>query len=140
MLNKNMSRSEIERELNGKGDFIQIDYLTRFIDQKPPLYEKKFAIMKLIEIYDNKKMFNDSARMYENLAINSVTYSEKVGYFVKEAESYIKAGYFDKADSAMRKAMEISTIVKKTDIYNQIKDFYKRQAEVYESEAKRNNA
>ena len=37
MLNKGMSKSEIERELKGKGDFIQIDYLNRFIAQKPPL-------------------------------------------------------------------------------------------------------
>ena len=140
MLGKDMSKSEIEKELSGKGDFVQIDYLTKFIDKKPPIHIKKFALMKLIEIYENKKMHNDVARMYEQLSINSLSSSEKVGHFVQGAESYIKAGYFDRADSAMRRAMELSTIVKKAEIYTQIKNFYKKQAEICEKEARRNNA
>ena len=39
MLDKNMSKSEIEKELKGKGDFVQIDYLTRFLEKKPPLVQ-----------------------------------------------------------------------------------------------------
>ncbi len=140
MLDKDMSKSEIEKELNGKGDFVQIDYLTKFIDKKPPIHIKKFALMKLIEIYENKKMFSDVARMYEQLAVNSLTSSERAECFVKEAESYIKAGYFEKADSAMRKAMELSTIVRKAEVYARIKNLYKAQAEICEKESRRNNA
>lgn len=140
MLDKDMSKSEIEKELNGKGDFVQIDYLTKFIDKKPPINMKKFALMKLIEIYENKKMFNDAARMYEQLAINALTFTERIEHFIKEAEYYIKSGYLEKADSAMRRAMEMSTIVKKAEIYRQMKDFYIKQAEICEREAKRNNA
>jgi tetratricopeptide (TPR) repeat protein len=40
----------------------------------------------------------------------------------------------------MRRAMEEVTIVKKADIYGDIKDFYKKQAEVFEKESKRNHA
>ncbi|MFH1503179.1 MAG: hypothetical protein ABIE36_00795 [Candidatus Diapherotrites archaeon] len=140
MLDKDMSKSEIEKELREKGDFVQIDYLTKFIDKKPAIHIKKFALMKLIEIYENKRMFNDVARMYEQLAINSLSYPERVDYFVKEAEYYIKAGYFEKADSAMRRAIELSTIIKKAEIYNNIKNVYKKQAEICEKESKRNNA
>lgn len=135
-----MSKSEIEKELNGKGDFVQIDYLTKFIDKKPSIAMKKFALMKLIAIYENKRMYNDIARIYEQLAINALTFTERVENFVKEAEYYIKAGYLGKADIAMRRAMEMSTIVKKAEIYNKIKEFYKKQAEIFEREAKRNNA
>jgi tetratricopeptide (TPR) repeat protein len=140
MLDKDMSKSEIERVLKDKGDFIQIDYLTKFIEKKPPVHIKKFALMKLIDIYENKKMYGDAARAYEQLAINALSFYERTDFFVKEAEYYIKAGYFDKADSAMRRAMELSTVVKKAEIYTQIKEFYKKQAEIYEKESKRTNA
>jgi tetratricopeptide (TPR) repeat protein len=135
-----MSKSEIERELNGKGDFIQIDYLTRFIAQKPALHEKKFAFIKLIEIYQGKGMFNEIAKIYSNLAILSTSPQERIDFLVKETKSYIQGGRFDEADVIMRRAMDDVTIVKKADIYEDIKNFYKKQADVYEKEAKRNHA
>ncbi|MCX6749964.1 MAG: hypothetical protein NTZ83_00735 [Candidatus Pacearchaeota archaeon] len=140
MLNKGMSKSDIERELAGKGDFVQIDYLTRFIAQKPPLHEKKFAFMKLIEIYETKKMFNDVAKIYSNLALLALSPQERIDCLVKETKSHIQAGHFDEADSVMRRAMDEVTIVKKADIYEDIKRFYKKQAEDYEKDAKRNHA
>lgn len=140
MLNKGMSKSEIERELNGKGDFVQIDYLTRFIAQKPPLHEKKFAFMKLIEIYVTKSMFNDVAKIYSNLAILALSPQERIDSLVKETKAYIQGGRFDEADAVMRRAMDEVTIIKKADIYEDIKSFYKKQAETYEKEAKRNHA
>jgi tetratricopeptide (TPR) repeat protein len=140
MLNKTMSRSEIERELNGKGDFVQIDYLNRFIAQKPPLHEKKFAFMKLIEIYQKKGMFNDIAQIYSNLSILATSPQEKIDSLIKETKAYIQGGRFDEADSIMRRVMDGVTIIKKADIYEDIKNFYKKQAEVYEKESKRNHA
>lgn len=140
MLNKSMSRSEIERELKGKGDFVQIDYLTRFISQKPALHEKKYAFMKLIEIYQGKGMFNDIAQIYNNLIILSTSSQEKIDYLIKETKAYIQGGRFDEADSVMRRVMDEVTIVKKADIYEDIKNFYKIQAGAFEKEAKRNHA
>jgi tetratricopeptide (TPR) repeat protein len=140
MLDKGMSRSEIERELNGKGDFVQIDYLNRFIAQKPPLHEKKFAFMKLIEIYTSKKMFNDVAKIYSNLVILALSPQERIDCLIKETKAHIQAGRFDEADSVMRRAMDEVPIVRKADIYEDIKKFYKQEAEMYEKEAKRNHS
>jgi tetratricopeptide (TPR) repeat protein len=140
MLNKGMSKSEIERELKGKGDFIQIDYLNRFIAQKPPLHEKKFAFMKLIEIYETKKMFNDVAKIYSNLAILATSPQERIDSLIKETKAHIQGGRFDEGDMVMRRAMDEVTIVRKADIYEDIKNFYKKQAEIFEKEAKRNHA
>lgn len=135
-----MSKSEIERELQGKGDFIQIDYLNRFIAQKPPLHEKKFAFTKLIEIYTSKKMFNDVAKIYNSLALLALSPQERVECLVKETKAHIQSERFDEADAVMRRAMEEVTIIKKADIYEDIKKFYKQQAENYEKEARRNHA
>ncbi len=140
MLTKGMSKSEIERELKGKGDFIQIDYLNRFIAQKPPLHEKKFAFTKLIEIYTSKKMYGDVAKMYRNLSLLSLSSQEKLGYLINEIKAHIQNGRFDEADSVMRRSMEEVSIIKKSEIYENIKEFYKEQAEQFEKESRRNNA
>ena len=140
MLNKGMSKSEIERELAGKGDFVQIDYLNRFISQKPPLHDKKFAFMKLISIYESKKMFSDVAKIYNSLALLALSPQERIECLVKETKAHIQGGRFDEADAVMRRAMDEVTIVKKAEIYEDIKRFYKAQAEQHEKENKRNHA
>ena len=140
MLTKGMSKSEIEKELKGKGDFIQIDYLNRFIAQKPPLHEKKFAFMKLIEIYQSKGMINDVAKIYSNLSTLALSPQERGDYLIKETKAHIQGGRFDEADAVMRRAMEEVPIVKKTEIYEDIKRFYHQLAEQYERESRRNHA
>lgn len=135
-----MSKSEIERELRGKGDFVQIDYLNRFLAQKPPLHEKKFAFLKLIEIYESKKMFNDVAKIYSNLAILATSPQEKVDSLIKQIKAHIQAGNFDESDQILRKVMEEATVIRKSEIYEEIKNFYRQQAQVCEKESKRNHA
>ena len=47
---RNMSKSEIEKEIEGKGDFVQIDYLTKLLKEKLPIDIKKFICLRLAEI------------------------------------------------------------------------------------------
>ena len=103
-----MSRSEIEKQLAGKGDFIQIDYLNRFIAQKPPLHEKKFAFMKLIEIYSSKKMFNDVAKIYNNLALLALSPQERIECLTKEIKAHIQSGRFDEAVRSFDRTLDIN--------------------------------
>lgn len=140
MLRKGMSKSEIEKELRGKGDFVQIDYLNRYIAQKPSLHEKKFVFMKLIEIYTAKKMFSDVAKMYRNLSLLALSSQEKADYLINEVKAHIQSGRFDEADSVMRRAMEEVPTIKKIKIYDDIKNFYKNLAEQYEKESRRSYA
>jgi len=135
-----MLKHEIEEELEGKGDFVKIDLLERYLDQSPPLDLKKFALRILIQVYDNIKMFNEAGKTEEILATNSIAFSEKNNHFVKAAGFYIKASQFNSADYAMKRAMVEANQTEKQDIYFAVKDFYKRQAEVYERELKRKNA
>lgn len=135
-----MSKQEIEEVLQGKGDFVQIDYLTKFIKEGISINMKKFVFLKLAVIYERMGVFNDCAKMFDNLALNSVIFSEKIEYYTKEAKLYIKAGAFDKADEAMQKAMNQANATQKQEIYFVVKDFYKKQAEIYERELKRAHA
>jgi tetratricopeptide (TPR) repeat protein len=140
MLNKNMSRLEIEEKLKDKGDFIQIDYLTRLLKQNPPLQIKRFVYNKLAEIYYRKNMFADSGRMFENLAESSITFSDKIKYYTKASESYIELGNFENSDSVMKKAFSNANFQEKKDIYYSIKNFYFKTAEKYEKKNKINSA
>ncbi len=140
MLGNELSRSEVEEKLIGKGDFVQIDYLSRLLNQKLHRDTKKFVYLKLIEIYERKKMSNDIAKMYEGIASISIAFSEQIKNYLKATEYYIQAGFFDKADYSMRKALNDANSVEREEINFSIKEFYKKQAEEYEREIKRNHA
>jgi len=135
-----MSKQEIENELEGKGEYVQIDYLTQLLKQDIPIYTKKFVYLKLAEIYEKKGMFSNAAKMFNNLALISIAFSEKIRHYTKEAELYIKAGFFDKVEEAMKKAMSEANSVEKQDVYSSVKMAYKEQAEIYEGEMKKNHA
>lgn len=140
MLYTGISKSDIEKEIEGKGDFVQIAYLTEILEEKIPIDIRKFICFKLEKIYERKSMLNDAAKMFNNIALISIAFSEKIKHYIKESELYIRAGIFNKADEAMKKAMSQANAIEKQEIYFIIKDFYKKQAGIYEKEIKRNNA
>ena len=140
MLKRGMSKSEIEKELAGKGDFVQLDYLINFLKEDLPTDVRKYVMLRIALIYESKSMFNEAGKIYNNLAIFSIPFKEKVMYHMKEAESYIKAGSFREADSATSKAMNQANTFEKNDIMSSVKQFYRRQAETYEKNMRRNNA
>jgi tetratricopeptide (TPR) repeat protein len=135
-----MSKLEIEKCLATKGNFIKIDYLTRFLKEDIPLDMKKFCYVKLGEVYETMKLFSDAAQVFNSLSIIAIAYVEKIKYHIKESKMYILAGNFEKADEAMKKAMNESNSVQREEIYAEIKNFYKKVAEEYEKETKRNHA
>lgn len=136
-----MTKKEIEDFLKGKGDFVQIDHLTRFIKTKDvPTDKKKFVYQKLSELYAKKKMYGESARMQNNISISSHIFSEKVDAHVKEAQFCIIAGDFKSADEAVKKAMGESNVSRGAEIYVQIKEFYKDEGERLLGENKKGQA
>ena len=140
MIKVGMQKHEIDQELEGKGDFVQIDNLNQFLKEPLTMDMKKFVYLKLAGIYEKVGMLTEAAKIYDNAGMITIAFSEKIKHFVKEAELYIKTDSFDRVDEAMRKAMNQANTIEKQDIYFAIKDFYKRQAEVYEKELKRNHA
>ncbi len=98
-LTKEMTKSEIEREVSKWGEYVQIDNLTRFLKTNPgiPVDVKKFVNQKLGEVYEKRKMFFDSAISYEKVAELCILQPEKIKNFLKAVNSYIKSGNFDRA-------------------------------------------
>ncbi|MBW6442561.1 hypothetical protein K0A97_02135 [Patescibacteria group bacterium] len=131
MLDKNMTKREIEKNLEGKGDYIQLDYLNRFLKESSSIDMKKFIFLKLAEVYEKIGMLSESAKNYGKAGTLSLTFSEKMKYYVKEAERYIMSNDFQKTEAAMKKAMNEANSIEKEEIYLTIKDFYKTQAEKF---------
>src|SRR4030042_6121209 len=139
MLRKEMTKTEIEKELAGKGDYVLIDNITRFLKENLPTDIRKFVYMRLSEVYERRNMFADAADIFGKLAEIS-TPAEKTNNFVKETECYIKAGFFDRADAAIRKIISEVKAGERGKIMISIKEFYKNQAQLYEKEKRRNRA
>jgi len=142
MLDENMSKSELERELDGKGDFIQIDIVNKFLGRSSELKRdtKKFLFLRLAEIYERRLMIREAAKMYDNLGILVISFSEKIKYFLKEVKLLISKGEFNRAEEAMKKAISQASSVERENIYFEVKHFYKEQAREYEEKMKRNHA
>lgn len=135
-----MSKSEVVKELEGRGDFVQIDYLTRFIEEGLPRDMKKFAYAKLAEIYAKRHMTSEAAKTYGFIADLSITFEEKIQFNIKQVELYIQAGQFDRADECIQTALRFANASQRPEIMLAIKEFYKRQAAVYEKERRRAHA
>lgn len=136
MLTKNSKKAEIEEFLEGKGDFVKIDYLNRFLKLFPPITMRKYAYLKLARIYLNKAMFVDAAKMFNNAAINSLTFKEKQENHLKESKSYIKALKFENATKAIKKAFAEANQKEKKELYDEMINYYKKVAKDLELQGK----
>ncbi len=52
MLKAGMQKHEIDQELEGRGSFIQIDYLNQFLKEPLTMDMKKFVYLKLAGLYE----------------------------------------------------------------------------------------
>src|SRR4030042_61033 len=68
MLRKEMTKTEIEKELAGKGDYVLIDNITRFLKENLPTDIRKFVYMRLSEVYERGKIMISIKECYKNQA------------------------------------------------------------------------
>ena len=140
MLKINMTKSEIEQELSGKGTFVQIDDLNRLLKEPIGIDMKKFIFLKLSSLYEEGKLLGEAAKMYENAASLSIAFAEKINNYMKAVEFYVKLGSFDRVEETMRKAMGEANSREKDEIQISLKQMVKARAEELESEMKRSHA
>lgn len=136
MLRKDLKKAELDELLEGKGDFVQIDYLNRFLKLFPPIAMRKYAYLRLAKVYLEKRLFEDAAKMFSNAAINSLTFKEKNESYMKEAKCYIKAGKFESSSKALRKAFSEANEKERNEMAREIINYYKKEGESLEKEGK----
>ena len=135
-----MSKPDVEKELYGKGDYVQIDTLRRYLKEMIPQDMRKFATLKLAGIYEKRSMFAEAGFLYNLLIEMAFNYQERMDFLLKEIEDFIRAGFFEKADGVMNKIVAEVKPMEKTKYFNAVKNFYRNQAIVYEKEKRRSKA
>ena len=85
-------------------------------------------------------MFTQAARAYRNASMNCTIFREKVNCLIEEAKRYIKATEFIESDKAVKIALSEATFEQKKQIAEDIKAFYRKVAEEFEKQMKRNQA
>lgn len=131
-----LTKSDIEEAIKGKGDFIQINYLNRYLKLVDTLDLKKFILLKLAGINEEKGMIGDAIKNLNSVAEMSTTFREKIEFFMKEAELWIKFGNFEMADKAFQKAYAIGNTQEKINTQNQYIELYMMQGKKMEDSEK----
>ena len=125
------TRKEIEEKFVKMGDYVKIDYLSSCLKNNIDFDTRKFVLVKLSGLYENKKMFLEAGKMMKAAAEINTTYQAKVDDFVKAAGLFIQGSHFDDADGAVKGAFSVANDSQKNVVNTKIKEFYKTQAEVH---------
>lgn len=141
MIQKGMTKVELENEISKWGEYVQIDNLTRFLKTNPdlPTDIKKFIHQKLIQVYEKRKMFFDAARSNERISELCTNLREQIEYLTKAIECYIKANDFDKADFIIKKILSEAGSIEMARIKSLVKEFYRKEIERCINERRRSN-
>jgi tetratricopeptide (TPR) repeat protein len=139
-MDKFMHKAELTAELETKGDYIQMDYINRFLKLIPPHEMRKFAYGKLGELYMKHQMFKDASKIYQNIALNSITYKDKIKYFLFSTKALLEGGFFEDAERALKRATGDANSMQKQEIAREMKSFYFELAENLIKKGKTNKA
>src|SRR3989344_5905363 len=140
MFMKEVGRREIEKKLEGMGDYVRIHYLTTCLKNKLDLDTKKFVLVKLGGIYEQRKMFNEAGKIFRLVADIEISDQSKIKDYLKSGELFIKTGNFEEADFSFGKALGLCDFTGKQSVKDSMKEYYKVQAKVYLLENKRKYA
>jgi hypothetical protein len=135
LIQKEMTIPEIEVFLRNKGDYVQIDLLTRFLQEKTKPEVRKFAFMRLGEIYERSSMFPNAGRNYK-MAGELSTGDDKKHLTLKAVQMFIRASDFSMAEALIRNLTSKSSDRERKEIYEEMKKFYIYTSEIFEKTRK----
>ena len=121
------TRREIEEKFVKMGDYVKIDYLSSCLKNNIDYDTRKFVLVRLSGLYENKKMFLEAGKMMKYAAEINTTYKGKIEDFMKASELFVKGGFFDEADGALKGAIANATENQKADLNAKIKEVYKEE-------------
>lgn len=140
MIIQEKTRGEVEQKLGMMSDFLKMEYLENCIKQHRDFEIKKFCNMKLAGLYENRNMFLEAARNMTAAADMAVTFKEKAQAYMQETGLWIKAGQYERAEEAFRKALASGNTQEKFEMKRSIKELYKKQALSLEKSGRNTNA
>lgn len=140
MLVKEMTRGEIEKRFNEMGDYVKIDYLSSCLKNRIDFDTRKFVLVKLAGLYEQKKMYTHAAECMRNAAEINTSTQTRTTDFLKAIDLYVKGGEYSNAEGTMRLALSSSSEQQKDDIKRIVKETYRSRAKHLLDTGKRKGA
>ncbi|OGZ86196.1 MAG: hypothetical protein A2463_04955 [Candidatus Staskawiczbacteria bacterium RIFOXYC2_FULL_32_10] len=134
------TRREVEAKIQGVGDYVKMDYLQSTLKKNIDFDTRKFVMMTLAGIYEQRGMFNDAAKLVNGSAEINTTFQGKVMDYSRAMALFIKAGSYDESDVAFSKALACCNTTQKNNLRMKRKVMFFEQAKFYVTKDKRTNA
>jgi hypothetical protein len=125
---KESSRREIEDKIASMGDYVKMGYLSECLKKSLDFDTKKFVLIKLSALYENRKMYNEAGRCLRDSAEINTSSKNKIEEYIKSIALFVKGGHFDESDFSMKKAIGIANESEKREIMNKVRDLYRSEA------------
>ncbi|MEA3329889.1 MAG: hypothetical protein U9Q06_04045 [Nanoarchaeota archaeon] len=133
---RSITKSEIESIIKGKDDFVKIDYLNRFLEKADNIEVKKFIFLNLAAVSENRGLMKEAAKQISAAADISITYREKMEFYMKEAEFLIKLGDFVSSDKVFKRAYFYGNSHEREQMKAQYFELYKMIGKIEEDKGK----
>lgn len=133
-------KEEIEAKLGRMSDFLKMEYLESCLKLTFDTDIQKYCYKKLVELYEDKKMFSEAIKYQARLESVCNTSNEKIPAIIKGAELMIIFGNYDGADSLYKKALSLGNDMQRFEIKRNRIKFYKQMAETLERSNKSTGA
>jgi tetratricopeptide (TPR) repeat protein len=134
------TRSEIEAKIKTMGEYVKMSYLQRAVKSQLDFDTRRFVLLELTKIFEQKSMFLDAAKTMRAAAEITTTFREKIGQFMKAVEYNIKGNGFADAERIFAQALALGNDREKWEMKQLYKQFHFAQAQVYLKNDRRNNA
>jgi tetratricopeptide (TPR) repeat protein len=134
------TRQEIEAKLLKMGDYVKMDYLQRALTSGLDFETKKFVMVSLSRLYENKGMHLEAARLLRNASEINTTFKGKISDFMKSIELYVKAGGYSDADFVFAQALALTADHEKVGLKSTYRKLYLDSARFFLKGDKRTQA
>ncbi len=134
------SKSEIEKRMSTMGDYVKMSYLQRALKSGLDFDTKKFVLFKLAEVYEQRRMYLEAAKMVKAGAEINTTFKDKIKDFMRSVNLCVKANDFAEADRIFAQALALGSEREKQEMKESLREFYRAHARFCLSNDKRSYA
>ncbi|PIN93380.1 hypothetical protein COU54_03205 [Candidatus Pacearchaeota archaeon CG10_big_fil_rev_8_21_14_0_10_31_24] len=137
---KALTRLDIESKLRNVGNYVKMNYLQECLKQRLDLDTKRFVSLKLAEMYGERGMHLNAAKLMSNAAEISSTYTSKINDFMRAVSFFVKGNNVQEAEIAFGKALACGNEVEKRVMKSSRKEIYLNHAQELMKKEKRSSA
>lgn len=136
---KETTRKEIEQKFMSMNDYVKIGYLESCLRNNLDFETRKFVLVKLSGLLEDKGMHLEAAKNMKAAADINTNVQSKVNDFIKSIELFVKAGDFEKAEAMMTRAISLAEN-QRIVVENSAKEIYRTHARACVEKNKRKQA